>query len=242
MTAMLTDGEILLRAILATPEDDAPRLIYADWLEENGEEERAEFIRVQCELGSLGFGNPEENQIRRSDRIGELARRQRSLWVKPETSSWFGGTSYIALGRSVFETRYDNKSCSLIRRGFADEVRCTLADWMKHGPAIVRTQPVTRVVLTDVVPWPSSRAEDRVVLWDKRSFREEQLGREEDITLTRSGIIDNDIYQFLRDGVSYPSDKGLMKYETSQIALDDLSQACLTWAKSQVRAAQTPPA
>lgn len=37
-----------LRTILAHPEDDAPRLVYADWLEENGAIERAEFIRLQC--------------------------------------------------------------------------------------------------------------------------------------------------------------------------------------------------
>jgi uncharacterized protein (TIGR02996 family) len=46
----MTDGAALLRAVLADPGDDAPRLVYADWLEENGQPERAEFIRVQCEL------------------------------------------------------------------------------------------------------------------------------------------------------------------------------------------------
>jgi uncharacterized protein (TIGR02996 family) len=39
-----------LDAIRAAPDDDAPRLVYADWLEENGPPERAEFIRIQCEL------------------------------------------------------------------------------------------------------------------------------------------------------------------------------------------------
>lgn len=40
----------LLRSILASPEEDLPRLVYADWCEENGESERAEFIRVGVEL------------------------------------------------------------------------------------------------------------------------------------------------------------------------------------------------
>ncbi len=39
-----------LRAICESPDDDLPRLVYADRLEELGECERAEFIRVQCEL------------------------------------------------------------------------------------------------------------------------------------------------------------------------------------------------
>lgn len=37
----------LLQAIIAQPDDDALRLIYADWLEEQGAAERAEFIRLQ---------------------------------------------------------------------------------------------------------------------------------------------------------------------------------------------------
>lgn len=41
----------LLAAVRATPDDDLPRLVLADWLEERGEWERAEFVRVQCELG-----------------------------------------------------------------------------------------------------------------------------------------------------------------------------------------------
>lgn len=46
----MSDAAALLAAIRAAPDDDAPRLIYADWLEEHGQPERAEFIRVQCEL------------------------------------------------------------------------------------------------------------------------------------------------------------------------------------------------
>jgi uncharacterized protein (TIGR02996 family) len=42
-----------LKSIQAYPDDDAPRLVYADWLEEQGETQRAEFIRLQiadCDL------------------------------------------------------------------------------------------------------------------------------------------------------------------------------------------------
>jgi uncharacterized protein (TIGR02996 family) len=44
---MDTSRSDFYRAILANRQDDAPRLVYADWLQENGEEERAEFIRIQ---------------------------------------------------------------------------------------------------------------------------------------------------------------------------------------------------
>jgi uncharacterized protein (TIGR02996 family) len=50
------DGEALLRAILGQPKEDTPRLVYADWCDENGRPERAEFIRVQVELARLDSG------------------------------------------------------------------------------------------------------------------------------------------------------------------------------------------
>lgn len=46
----MLEGPALLAAVLAHPDDDTPRLVYADWLQENGQLERAEFIRVQIEL------------------------------------------------------------------------------------------------------------------------------------------------------------------------------------------------
>jgi uncharacterized protein (TIGR02996 family) len=42
-----------LQDIVAHPEDDTPRLIYADWLEDHGDPDRAAFIRVQCALARL---------------------------------------------------------------------------------------------------------------------------------------------------------------------------------------------
>ena len=34
--------------IIENIDDDTPRLVFADWLEDNGDEARAEFIRLQC--------------------------------------------------------------------------------------------------------------------------------------------------------------------------------------------------
>jgi uncharacterized protein (TIGR02996 family) len=46
----MPDADAFLRTIAETPADDGPRLVYADWLEEQGESDRAEFIRLQIEL------------------------------------------------------------------------------------------------------------------------------------------------------------------------------------------------
>jgi uncharacterized protein (TIGR02996 family) len=46
------DREALLEAVFAAPDDAAPKLIYADWLDENGEPAQADFIRFQIDPSS----------------------------------------------------------------------------------------------------------------------------------------------------------------------------------------------
>jgi uncharacterized protein (TIGR02996 family) len=43
-----SDQLALLRAIAANPDDDNARLVYADWLADNGQADRGEFVRLQC--------------------------------------------------------------------------------------------------------------------------------------------------------------------------------------------------
>src|SRR4051812_38017921 len=49
----MNEREALLRAVCANPDDDIPRLVFADWLQENGDEARAEFIRLQVQMARL---------------------------------------------------------------------------------------------------------------------------------------------------------------------------------------------
>ena len=55
------DEEAFLFEIAANPDSDAPRLVFADWLEERGDP-RSEFIRIQCELATMA-----DNDDRRWD-------------------------------------------------------------------------------------------------------------------------------------------------------------------------------
>jgi uncharacterized protein (TIGR02996 family) len=68
----MSDEAALLAAILAHPDEDTPRLIFADWLEENGQPERAEFIRIQCDP------NADEAAEQRAE---ELEERNRAKWL-----------------------------------------------------------------------------------------------------------------------------------------------------------------
>ena len=59
----MSDGDALLRAVLACPEDDSARLVYADWLQENDQEAWAELIRVQVELARPAPEHPASMKI-----------------------------------------------------------------------------------------------------------------------------------------------------------------------------------
>jgi uncharacterized protein (TIGR02996 family) len=61
------------------PEDDTPRLVLADWLDDHGDPARAEFVRLQCRLARLPEGDPEEPALRRLER--ELLASGRSTWL-----------------------------------------------------------------------------------------------------------------------------------------------------------------
>lgn len=75
----MTTREALIAAIAAAPDDDLPRLVAADWFEENGEPERAEFVRLQLlAFAGLGMKPPP-----RSSRSVELVSRHAARWFAP---------------------------------------------------------------------------------------------------------------------------------------------------------------
>src|SRR4051812_13421746 len=49
--------DYFVKAMRAEPADDAPRLAAADWFQENGDEARAEFVRVQVTLAGIRPGD-----------------------------------------------------------------------------------------------------------------------------------------------------------------------------------------
>lgn len=51
----MRERESFMRAICLNPLDDTPRLIFADWLDENGEPDYARFIRAQIRLAHAGI-------------------------------------------------------------------------------------------------------------------------------------------------------------------------------------------
>jgi uncharacterized protein (TIGR02996 family) len=77
---MSAHREGFFRDILANPGDDTPRLIYADWLDDQGDSARAEFIRVQCEIPKL-TDTTKRGVLRK--READLFAEHQAKWAKP---------------------------------------------------------------------------------------------------------------------------------------------------------------
>ena len=142
----MTDHDALLAAILAAPEDDAPRLIYADWLEEHGQADRAAFIRVGCEAARLDSlcsksksGETctyDEDEcivcgVEKPSNLNALRRRERDLLLKrdefvPRWAGWFGLPPHVDgyYLRNIVKAQNQQGIGLLPCRGFVAEIRC----------------------------------------------------------------------------------------------------------------------
>lgn len=67
-----------LAMIRETPDDDTPRLVYADWLEGNGDHERADFLRTLCKLGRPDLHKKKAVQLQA--RLVKIARPSDAAW------------------------------------------------------------------------------------------------------------------------------------------------------------------
>lgn len=155
-----------LAAISAEPADDTVRLAFADWLQENGEGERAEFVRVQVELAKL------PDQLRHYHWRGKgkckrcrhdaLSARERELlaWSpyndrnnplerRPTADGGFlvprELTDNNAVRWFLGDFMLTMNLSPRFRRGFVESVTCSAADWLAHGDAIRERHPVARV-------------------------------------------------------------------------------------------------
>ncbi len=88
----MSEKDDLLRAVCERPEDDDLRLVYADWLDDHGDSDRAELIRVQVALARAGPDSP--------DRPALVERERRVL--KKHKKRWLAeGPSWAARGEMV---------------------------------------------------------------------------------------------------------------------------------------------
>ncbi|MGH9889007.1 MAG: hypothetical protein ACREBE_25970 [bacterium] len=108
--------EALLDACRQAPDDDGPRLVWADAV--GGE--RGEFVVIQCDLAR-----------------GELAPAQAAAWRQRERELLAAYGREWA-GRDAFEGRFE------FRRGFVEAIMLDASMFMDRGEAIFRRAPLLR--------------------------------------------------------------------------------------------------
>jgi uncharacterized protein (TIGR02996 family) len=79
-----TDERPFLDAVFDRYADDRPRLVYADFLADAGEPERAELVRVQLALARLPDDDPRRPAL--ADRQADLLARNRAACIKEKFS------------------------------------------------------------------------------------------------------------------------------------------------------------
>ncbi|QJW98898.1 TIGR02996 domain-containing protein [Frigoriglobus tundricola] len=123
---MQTEAKAFLQRIRAYPDDDAQRLIFADWLDEEGDP-RGRFIRVQLALAEL----PPDAAARKV-----LAVVERDL-LEAHREEWEAPLRRLASG-------------CVFRRGFVDEINVGAKLFLRNADEIFEAAPVRHVHLLDV--------------------------------------------------------------------------------------------
>lgn len=202
-----TPDQAILAAVIAEPGVDLHRHAYADWIDDfgsDGDEERAEFIRLQLSGKSIDFNPRDAGTLPRL--LGLKTPSHWLNWTTPTWSKegnvvsatgWFGG----ARGKPMQIHFY---------RGFAVSVFCDQAAWVESGPLFAAGNPLGHVGLTDREPESLAGV---VRQWNVGS---KSRGLEE-------SKIYKSIAHFLKQKIYISGDP--------LDPMDDLSRACILWAR-----------
>ncbi len=136
----MSERDALLAAVLAAPDDDLARLVFADWLEETARPAaiaRARFIRLQIELANTSPDTatyPQHN-FDLADEIDSLAVRWMRSWLTEFPPQ---------VARAVWSQRL---GAGAFRRGFLDGVRLSPKMFLATAPALFAAAPITSLHL-----------------------------------------------------------------------------------------------
>ncbi|MBA4191098.1 MAG: hypothetical protein C0467_24195 [Planctomycetaceae bacterium] len=130
MTTNMTNKEALLAAIIQHPEEDTPRMVYADLLDEIGGEPnvaQAEFIRKQIDLEKMPADMPEAQEM--SLRAADLLKKHGRQWLS-------------GLCLRIEQPRF--------RRGFLESASVSAGGFIRYGERLFRSAPIRAVAITDI--------------------------------------------------------------------------------------------
>lgn len=203
------DEAAFLSAILKDPADDTVRLVFADWLEENGNAPWARFIRHQIWTPVSPCHNaPLTALLSLEPFVGPLPH------VFDRNVSGIGGATVT----------YPNGWEFWFRRGFIAEVWLPLAAYLEHAESLFKSHPVERVVLTGAEPAVYTGNARRVYFW---------VDGEPD--LLQPYCIPPDVWLRLDRWDTVPANRdssGRDGWETESEARDALSAACVAHGRA----------
>ncbi|MEO8704818.1 MAG: TIGR02996 domain-containing protein [Kofleriaceae bacterium] len=130
----------LIDAVLAEPDDDAPRMVYADWLCGRPEpvlSARGELITIQCTLE--GIADPVEH-ARLKARDFELVERYGNVWC-----------AYAGLGEAR-NNWYPAEHEVDFQRGFMETVSMRIGDYPRVAARLFTSEPVRHLRLGGYAP------------------------------------------------------------------------------------------
>lgn len=149
----MPDRDSFVAAIAAAPADDLPRLVFADWLDESGDPDRARFIRDQIALTKLRPGTAEYQALFR--RTADTLRANLPGWVQSACDAFGQPADWKAAKRNDavslgLRLRPDGPLSRLtFRRGFVDQVELHVGRVAepKQVADLFRQHPISRLIL-----------------------------------------------------------------------------------------------
>lgn len=156
----MTDAtqDAFLADIVAAPASDAVRLIYADWLDDRGETDRAEFIRVQCQIAAMdeageGVIDPWEGHTCVFDPCPVCVQVDEYTALRVREEGLLAAASVPGGFNTVMPGYISAWTWS---RGFVEHVMLSAADFIAHARALRESHPITSVELTTMPEAESS--------------------------------------------------------------------------------------
>jgi uncharacterized protein (TIGR02996 family) len=132
----MSDAEqaALLKAVCDAPDDDAPRLAYADWCDKRGDP-RGEFIRLQIEAARPNI-SPE------SKRRWDVGRQLDHLLTAYE-ETWLAPLRHYP----IFPDHFSPGSAPEFHRGFVSKIRISANDFVRLRHELFDLAPIQHLVI-----------------------------------------------------------------------------------------------
>jgi uncharacterized protein (TIGR02996 family) len=155
----MSDRAALLAAICSHPDEDTPRLVFADWLDEHGEGKRAAYIRAQIEHHRITTADTATSAL-----LDFIVRQyengfDRINWSVVDAELGAQVAAQKAADKVRFKMTTKSEGVPRVKgvtyhcydRGFYDTVYLdSTSAFLKHAKAIYRAAPITSVTFNEL--------------------------------------------------------------------------------------------